>query len=72
MLLLPSLPMPLPPTLAPLLESPPWLFTPTVLLSLLTSLQWLQPGLTTSPSRVEMEKKSKNQLVCYPSSNLVI
>merc|ERR1712025_246708 len=115
MLLLPLLPTPLPPMLAPLLESPPWLLTPTVLLSLLTSLQWLlpvlttssprecmeecmlallpwlpmvvswltltellsqlmsllllQPGLSTLPSRVEMEKKSKNQLVCYPSSN---
>merc|ERR1712025_1370401 len=118
MLLLPSLPMPLPPMLAPLLESPPWLLTPMVLLSLLTSLQWLlpvlttsfprecmeecmlallpwlpmvvswltltellfqlmsllllQPELNTSPSRVEMDKKSKNQLVCSQRSNLVI
>merc|ERR1719445_2619048 len=91
MLLLPSLPTPLPPILAPLLEFPPWLLTPTVLLSLLTSLQWLlpvlttssprecmeecmllQPGLNTSPSRVEIEKKSKNQLVCYQKSNLLL
>merc|ERR1719347_1601338 len=103
--------MPLPPMLDPLLEYPPLLLTPTVLLSLLMSLQWLlpvltisfprecmeecmlvlltwlpmvvswltltellsqlmsllllQPGLSTLPSRVEMEKKSKNQLVCY-------
>merc|ERR1719347_2518910 len=39
MLLLPQLSMPLPPMLDPLLEYPPWLLTPTVLLSLLTSLQ---------------------------------
>merc|ERR1719347_1158073 len=48
MLLLPSLPTPLPHMLAPLPESPPWLLTPTVLLSLLTSRQWLLPVLTTS------------------------
>merc|ERR1719347_1173072 len=118
MLLLPSLPTPLPPMLAPLPESPPWLLTPMVLLSLLTSRQWLlpvlttsstrecmeecmlvllpwlpmvvswltltellsqlmsllllQPGLNTSPSRVEIEKKSKNQLVCYQKSNLLL
>merc|ERR1711942_3164 len=107
MLLLPQLSMPLPPMLDPLLEYPPLLLTPTVQLSLLTSLQWLlpvlttsfprecmeecmlallpwlpmvvswltltellsllmlQPGLNPSPSRVEMETKSKNQLVCY-------
>merc|ERR1719187_2168496 len=56
MLLLPSLPTPLLPTLAPLLESPPWLLTPTVLLSLLTSLQWLLPVLTTSSPRECMEE----------------
>merc|ERR1719312_1729736 len=64
--------MPLPPMLDPLLEYPPWLLTPTELLSQLMSLLLLQPGLNTSPYRVEMEKKSKNQLVCELCSNLVI
>merc|ERR1719347_1187110 len=51
MLQLPQQSTPLPPMLAPLLESQPWLLTPMVLLSLLTSLQWLLPVLTTSSPR---------------------